>query len=299
MGSHHHWLSRYHWTVCSRPSAKWTWACQPSSFADLVRGEAVAAVVALAVGHVLDQRLVAAGQLQDALDDLDVLALVGAADVVGLARPPLLQHQGDGAGEVLHVQPVAHLAAVAVDGQRVAVQGVEHTQRDQLLGVLARPVVVRPPADHRLDPVGVGVGGDQQVAAGLGRAVGRGGVQRGGLGERARVDRAVHLVGGHLQIARHPQLAGRVQQCARADHVGHRERVLALDRAVHVRLGGEVDHRVGALHRLAHHHRVLDPAHHQRVLDPLQVLPPARVGQLVQHHHLVRSPPPAARTSTR
>src|SRR6201996_2109081 len=52
----------------------------------LLRGERVAAVVAGAVGDVLDQRLVAADQLDHPLHDLDVLALLRAADVVGLAR---------------------------------------------------------------------------------------------------------------------------------------------------------------------------------------------------------------------
>src|SRR5829696_1273285 len=54
---------------------------------DLLRRQRVAAVVARAVGHVLDQRVVVAGQLEDAPDDVDVLGLAGAADVVDLARP--------------------------------------------------------------------------------------------------------------------------------------------------------------------------------------------------------------------
>ena len=110
--------------------------------AQLLGGERVAAVVAGAVGDVLDQRLVAAGQLDHPLDHLDVLALVGAADVVGLAGAALHQHGVDAAAEVLDVEPVADLAAVAVDRQRVAVDRVEDHQRDQLLRVLARAVVV-------------------------------------------------------------------------------------------------------------------------------------------------------------
>ena len=50
-------------------------------------GERVAAVVAEPVGDVVDQRLVAAGELEDPRDDLDVRQLLGAADVVDLARP--------------------------------------------------------------------------------------------------------------------------------------------------------------------------------------------------------------------
>ena len=102
-----------------------------------------------------------------------------------------------------------------------------------------------------VDPVGVDVGGDEQVAGRLGRRVGRGGVERRGLGEGAGLDRAVDLVGGDLQVALDAELAGRVEQRAGADHVGAGEGVLVVDRAVDVGLGGEVDDRVGALHRLA------------------------------------------------
>ena len=103
----------------------------------------------------------------------------GPADVVGLAGRAVLQHVADAAREVLHVDPVAHLQAVAVDRQRVAVERVEDHQRDQLLRVLVRAVVVRAAADQRLEPVGVVVGADEQVGAGLGGRVGEEGERRG------------------------------------------------------------------------------------------------------------------------
>src|SRR5687767_12338860 len=53
--------------------------------AELRRAERVALVVAGAVGHVLDQRLVTAGQIEDPAHDVDVLALVRPAHVVRLA----------------------------------------------------------------------------------------------------------------------------------------------------------------------------------------------------------------------
>ena len=117
-------LSRYQSTVRSIPSSKPTAAFQPSP-SSFVGGERVAAVVAGAVVDVLDQRLVAPGELQDPLDDLDVRQLVGAADVVGLARLAALEHGVDRRGEVLDAEPVADLRAVAVDRQRVAGKGVE------------------------------------------------------------------------------------------------------------------------------------------------------------------------------
>src|SRR5215211_4078536 len=85
--------------------------------AQLVARQGVAAVVAGAVAHVLDQRRVPAGQLQDAPDHVEVLALVRSAHVVGLARTAAEQHGVDGAAEVLHVEPVAYLAPSPYTGR--------------------------------------------------------------------------------------------------------------------------------------------------------------------------------------
>src|ERR687894_565961 len=65
----------------------------PSERADLVGGERIAAVVTGPVGHVLDQRLVGAGELDQPADQVDVLRLVGPADVVDLARRALALNQ--------------------------------------------------------------------------------------------------------------------------------------------------------------------------------------------------------------
>ena len=86
-----------------------------------------------------------------------------------------------------------------------------------------------------------------------------------------------------------PDLADGVEQGAGADHVGAGEGVLVVDRAVDVGLGGEVDHRVDARHRLADDLRVLDRALDQ--LGPLgRVLRPAGVGQFVEDEDLVLGP---------
>src|ERR687895_2714143 len=147
----------------------------PAQRARLLGAQRVAAVLPRPVGHPLDERLGGAGVLDDPLDDLDVRRLVGPADVVDLAGLAALEHGPDPACEVLDVDPVADLHAVAVHRQLVAVQRVEDHQRDQLLGVLVGPVVVRAAADQRLEPVGVVVGSDQQVGARLAGGVGGGG----------------------------------------------------------------------------------------------------------------------------
>ena len=242
------------------------------------------------VGDVVDQRLVATAQLEDPPDDLDVRALVRAADVVHLARLAAVERGRDRRREVLDEQPVADVEAVAIDRQPVAGERIQHHQRDQLLGVLVWPIVVRAAADDRLEPKRLVVGADEQVRAGLRRAVGRRGVERRGLGEGALLDRAVDLVGRDLDVAQ-PVLAGRLEQDERAERVGPHERVGLGDRAIDVRLGGEVDDRVGARDCAGNSGRILDRPLEERearvVLDVAEILVAPGVGQLVEDDDLV------------
>ncbi len=118
---------------------------------ELARVDGVAAVVASAVGHIGDLLSVAlavgaGAQLVEqgahGVDDLDVGLLVPAAHVVGLTQTAAFEHAADGAAMVFHVQPVANLHAIAVHRQRLARQGVDDHQRDELLGEVVRAVVV-------------------------------------------------------------------------------------------------------------------------------------------------------------
>src|SRR5690606_39671553 len=71
------------------------------------------------------------------------------------------------------MQPVAHVAAVAVQRHRLAVEQVGHEQRDDLFRVLVRPVVVRAADDAHRQAVRAVVGAGQQVGRRLGRRVRR------------------------------------------------------------------------------------------------------------------------------
>ena len=77
----------------------------------------VAQVVAAAarVDDVLDVAPVAAGGLEQLLGQLLVGQLAAAADVVELARPPVLDDELDAAAVVVDEQPVAHVGALAVE----------------------------------------------------------------------------------------------------------------------------------------------------------------------------------------
>ena len=130
---------------------------------------------------------------------------------------------------------------------------------------------------------------DEQVAGRLRRAVGGGRLKRRVLGEGAVGDRAVDLVGRDLHVAGDAELTRGLEQHAGADHVSAGERLLVGDRAVDVRLGGEVHDRVAARERVPDGVGILGRALDE--LDPVlhfgQVLAPPRIGELVEDHNLV------------
>ena len=158
---------------------------------------------------------------------------------------------------VLDVEPVAHVGAVAVDGERLFLERVEDHQRDQLLGEVVGPVVVGAIGDDDRKPEGAEPGAGQMVGGGLGGRVGRGGIVGRLLAEGAvGPERAVDLVGGDVQEAEglralgrqaHPVGARGLEQAVGAQHVGADEGVRAVDRAIDMALGGEMHHRIGGM----------------------------------------------------
>ena len=195
------------------------------------------------------------------------------------------------AGVIGHVQPVASLEAVAVERQRQVIDRVGDEQRDELFGVVIRPVGIRAAGDDRIEPVGHHVAPHQEFTAGL-----RGGV-RGARGEDVALagvsfcHGTVDLVRRDLEITRplRRRPAG-LQQHVDADHPGHEERLGVQDGAVDVRLRREVEHRIDVGHEVVDHIPVGDVADHEpqacvhlRVgADRRQVGLVASVGQLVE-----------------
>ena len=260
---------------------------RPAEPAQLRRVDGVAAVVARPVLDVPDDVRARPGQVEDALHDVHVLALL-AAQVVGLARRALPQRDLDPVAVVLDMQPLAALLAVAVDGQVQPVEGVRDEERQELLRVLARPVGVRAARDERIDAERPDVGEHLQLTAGLRRRVRARRAQRRVLGAPGRAERdvAVHLIGRNVH---EPDLgvAHVVEQHLGAEHVGEDELSRAEDGPVDVRLGRKVDDRVAALRRARDGVGIDDVALVELVLDALEVGAVPGVGELVEHHDVL------------
>ena len=282
-----------------------------------------------AVRHIGDEVVVGAfrtaqeavGDADEGLHDVDVLPLVEAADVVGLGDLPFVEDQVDGAGVVLHVQPVADVLALAVHGQRLAVPDVVDKQRDELLRELVRPIVVGAVRDDGGHSIGV-VERPHEMVAGRLRgavravrlvlevlreellAVGQVMLAAGRLRRERRLDSlrvrhlqgAVDFVGGDVVEALAfvllretlPVRLGGLQHGQGADDVGLREGEGILDGTVHMGFRRQMDHAVHLFltHEGEHALEVadvhLDEPVVGPVLDVLEVREIARVGEFVQ-----------------
>ena len=128
-----------------------------------------------AVGNIGDQVHVLAflaseqtvNGVDDHLDDVDVLPFVESADVVGLCHFALMEDEVDGSCVVFHKQPVAHVLALAIYGQWLAVADVVDEQRYQLLRKLIGSIVVGAVGHDGRHTVGVVECPYKVVAAGL------------------------------------------------------------------------------------------------------------------------------------
>src|SRR5207253_1401392 len=72
----------------------------------------VAPIMARPVFHELDKGPGFSQRLQDRLDNLEVWAIVAGPDVVDLPCLPPEEHGKDGPAVVIHVNPVADIAAI-------------------------------------------------------------------------------------------------------------------------------------------------------------------------------------------
>ena len=98
------------------------------------------------------------------LDDVDVLPLVEAADVIGVGNLSLMENDVDGTSMIFNIEPVAHVLTLTIDGQRLTVADVVDEQRYQLLGELVGTIVVGAIGDDDRHAVGV-VEGTHEVVA--------------------------------------------------------------------------------------------------------------------------------------
>ncbi len=215
---------------------------------DFAGVDRVAAVVPETVGHVTNEATRLAEYVEDEDRNVDVLPLVAAAEIVDLADRAFAQHEVDASTVILDVDPIAHLPTVAVKRERLVGERVGDEERDQLLGKLVGPVVVRAARDEGGEAVRMVGRAHEEISGRLARRVGAVRRERGLLAERAgRTETAVDLVGRDLHESADAARPRRIEQHLSADDVGREKRTRVGDRTIDVRLGGEVDDGVDAV----------------------------------------------------
>ncbi len=266
---------------------------QPAKLSvDLCGVDGIAHIMALAVCDVSDEAFGLAKLSTDEPDDVDVAHFVVAADVVDLAGFAASEDKVDGPAVILHVEPIPHVEALAVDGQGFVIEGVGDHQGDELFRELVGAVVVGTATDGHGQAVGAVVGHHQEVGAGLGGAV------RGACMDRCFLRKeqvrpvqgqvAVDLVGGDLVEALHTVLPAGIHQNLGAENVGLQEDTGILNAAVNMGFRREVDNDVGLLlcEETVHRRPVTDvrpdEAEVRLVHDGRQGRYVPRVGELVQ-----------------
>ncbi len=142
-------------------------------------------------------------EVANSIDDVEIVALAVAADVVGLARPAALEDCADCRTVIVDEEPVADVLAIPVNRQLLAFEGMQDHERNQLFRKLKRTVIIGAVGGEHRQLEGVEVGARQVIRAGLRRRVGAVGRVGSGLGECGIVgrERAIDFVSGNVQKA--------------------------------------------------------------------------------------------------
>ena len=123
--------------------------------------------MARSVGDALERGRIGACQFDDLVGRLDVRHLVLGTNVVDLAGRAGMKDQIDRRAVVFDEQHLAHLHAIAIERQVLAVEGVGRKQGDQLLGKLVRAIRVRTAGDRGVEAKRPRVREHEQIAGGL------------------------------------------------------------------------------------------------------------------------------------
>ena len=97
-------------------------------------------------------------QITERMDNIQVLHLIIAANVVHIAWNSLMKHHINGSTMVADVKPVAHILPIAIYRQRLTQQNIQAHQRNQLFRKLIRPIIIRAVRNQRGHSVGMEIG---------------------------------------------------------------------------------------------------------------------------------------------
>ena len=83
-----------------------------------------------AVGHKRNEILWFAELIEDHFDNVQIHHLAVAAKIVNLSRFSFEKHGDNGGTMIVHVDPIAHIHAVAVHRERLVAQRLDYHERN-------------------------------------------------------------------------------------------------------------------------------------------------------------------------
>jgi hypothetical protein len=90
--------------------------------------------------------------LADEVYEREILDLGATTDIVSFAGCAAPEDQGDAPTMIVDVEPVPHIASVAVNRERSSMEDVDNGQRNELLREVIRSVIVRAVTDGAISP---------------------------------------------------------------------------------------------------------------------------------------------------
>ncbi len=196
------------------------------------------------------------------LHDFEVGLLVVSAYVIYFAFLAFAHNEVDSLAVVFHVKPVAHVAAVTVDGQTLSFKDILDNQWNQFLRKMIRTVVIRATGNRNRHFIRIMISHYEHIRTRFGSAVRAVRTKRGRFGEITfGSERAIHFVGRHLMIAHtlspsritlfvfthHPCTTCTVQQVLCSEDIRNQEQLRIFDAAVHMTFGSKIHYIVKAV----------------------------------------------------
>jgi hypothetical protein len=230
--------------------------------------------------------------ITDEVNEIKVFLLAIASDVVAFSWNPLFQNDPESRAMVVHVEPVTDVSAVPVDRQFQTFHGIVDHERDELLGKLVRPVVVRTIGDEGREPVSSKIGSCQVIRGCFAGGVGAGGVIGSVLREipcapqgainlvRGNVEKSLSLKG--LRGARQPESATGFEEVKGAVDIGSHKGLGAKNAPVHVGFRSKMNHPVdgGNFENALNHFSVADIAFNEAVSFGKTLLHIGQIGEI-------------------
>src|SRR6266487_2257159 len=106
------------------------------------------------------------------IHQIDILSLVSSADRVNFAWLALLKSQLYCLAMILHINPIPHIRTISIYRQKLARQRAQNHQRDYLLRILVRTIIIGTIEDNRWQSIRMVIGTYKMITCRLGGRVG-------------------------------------------------------------------------------------------------------------------------------